>query len=131
MDVRALGPVAGLLGGLCWVARWLVDLAVGTAGWSDSLHWVGLGLLAVALAVVGSSLVSRSAWWLRLVVAVALPLLVWSIFSVLRGDGEAIGLGGSLGMLAVVLAAATLVAGRRTAAPGIERGGRHGSHAAR
>ena len=46
MNVRVLGPVAGLLGGLCWVVRWVADLAGTTGGWCDSLHWAGLGLLA-------------------------------------------------------------------------------------
>ena len=130
MDVRALGPVAGLLGGLCWVVRWLADAMGTTGGWSDSLHWAGLGLLLVALAVVGAGLVSRSALWLRLIVAAAFPLLVWSIFSVVRGEGDAIVLEGAIGLLAVLVATGFVLAGRRAAAP-VGSGGRHGSHAAR
>jgi len=131
MDVRALGPVAGLLGGLCWVVRWLADAAGTTGGWSDSLHWAGLGLLLLALAVVGAGLVSRSALWLRLIVAAAFPLLVWSIYSVLRGEGDAIALEGAIGLLAVVIAAGLVLVGRRAADPAVGGGGRHGSHAAR
>ena len=130
MDVRALGPVAGLFGGLCWVVRWLADAAGTTGGWSDSLHWAGLGLLLVALAVVGASLVSTSALWLRLIVAAALPLLVWSIFSVVRGGGDAIVLEGAIGLLAVVISTGLVVVARRAATPAVG-GGRHGSHAAR
>jgi hypothetical protein len=131
MDVRALGPVAGLLGGLCWVVRWLADAVGTTGGWSDSFHWAGLGLLLVALAVVGAGLVSRSALWLRLIVAAALPLLVWSIFSVVRGEGDAIVLEGAIGLLAVLVSTGLVLAGRRAADPAVGGGGRHGSHAAR
>jgi hypothetical protein len=133
MDVRALGPVAGLLGGLCWVIRWVGDLAGGAGGWGDSFRWAGIGLLAIALAVVGAALVSRSAVWLRLLVAVAFPLLVGSLYSVVRGGGDAVALEGVIGLLAVVLAAGSLVVSHRVAAPVVHRGGggARGSHAAR
>jgi hypothetical protein len=131
LDVRALGPVVGLLGGLCWVARWVADLAGVAAGWADAVYWAGLGLLAVALAVVGASLVSKSALWLRLIVAVAFPLLVWSIYAVVRGEGDAVALEGAIGLVAVVLSGVVVVVGRRGATPAPPRGGRHGSHAAR
>jgi hypothetical protein len=127
-DVRALGPVAGLLGGLCWVARWVADLTGTAADWADAASWVGLGLLAVALAVVGAGLVSRSALWLRLIVAVAFPLLVWSIYSVVRGEGSTVALDGAIGLLAVVLSLVYAVVGRRGATPAAPR---RGSHAAR
>jgi len=128
--VRALGPVAGLLGGLCWLLRWFVD-AGATSGWSGPLHRVGLGLLVVALAAVGAGLVSRSPLWLRVVVAVAFPLLAWSLYSVIRGDGHGVALDGAIGLLAVVCSAAAAATARRTAAPAVSRGGRHGSHVAR
>ena len=131
MDARALGPVAGVLGGLCWVIRWVADTAGVASSCADTVQWAGLGLLAVALGVVGASLVSKSALWLRLIVAVAFPLLVWSVFSVVRGDGDAVALEGALGLLALVLSAVVVVVGRHGAAPAAERGGRHGSHAAR
>src|SRR5688572_32961931 len=121
MDVRALGPVAGLLGGLCWVIRWVGNLAGGAGGWGDSLRWAGIGLLAIALAVVGAGLVSRSALWLRLLVAVAFPLLVGSLYSVIRGVGDAVALVGAIGLLAVVLAAGFLVVSHRAAEPLVQR----------
>lgn len=132
MQVRALGPVAGVLGGLCWVVGWVADTAGVASSWSDTVHWAGLGLLALALAVVGAGLVSKSALWLRLLVAVAFPLLVWSVYSVVRGDGDAVALEGAIGLLAVVVSGAFVVVGRRGAeATAPSRGGRHGSHAAR
>ena len=129
--MRALGPVAGVLGGLCWVVRWVADMAGVAASWADPVRWAGLGLLAIALAVVGASLVSRSALWLRLIVAVAFPVLVWSLFSVVRGDGDAIVLEGAVGLLAIVLSVAVMVVGRRGAEPAAPRSRRHGSHAPR
>lgn len=132
--MRTLGTVAGLLGGSCWAARWGADLAGADPVWAAPAYWLGLALLALALATVGAGLVSRSAAWLRVVVAVALPLLVWSLYAVVRGSGESPGLDGVLGVLAAVLAGAALVTSRRSAAATTRpaaRGGRHGSHAAR
>jgi hypothetical protein len=131
VDVRALGPVAGVLGGLCWLALWVADVAGVAAGWAGTVHGVGLGLLMVALAVVGANLVSRSALWLRLIVAVAFPLLAWSIYSVVQGDGDSVAVDGAAGLLAVILSGVVVVVGRRGAAPAPQRGGRHGTHAAR
>lgn len=71
---------AGLLGGLLWVARLVAD--------NDVLRWAGLVLLAVAGAGAGAALVSSSASWLRLIVAVALPVLVWSVLEVLHEGGD-------------------------------------------
>ena len=75
-----LARLAGVLGGLCWLVR-------GVAG-VDALRWPGLVLLALALAGLGAGLVSSSAAWLRAIVAVAFPVLVWSVVEVLHGDGD-------------------------------------------
>jgi hypothetical protein len=98
MSLRVLAAVGGVLGGGCWVARWIA----GDPGWGEAAHWAGLVLLAVALAVVGAGLVSRSALWLRAIVAVAFPLLVWSVYTVVRGSGDGIGLDGVVGAVALV-----------------------------
>jgi hypothetical protein len=102
MSLRVFALVTGLLGGGCWVARWGADLAGSAPTWSDSVYWAGLGLLGLALACAGSALVSRSALWLRLIVAVALPLLVWSVYAVVKGDDDALMLDGVLGAVAIV-----------------------------
>ena len=106
MSLRVLSLIAGLLGGACWVARWGADLAGSTPGWSDTVYWVGLGLLRVALACVRGALVSRSAVWLRVIVAVAFPLLVWSVYVVVKGDSDAVTLDGVLGSVAIVASVA-------------------------
>ena len=129
MDLRPLGLVVGLLGGLCWVVRWVADEVGSPPGWGGQVQWVGLALLGLALAAVGAGLVSRSALWLRVIVGLAFPLFVWSVYSVLRGSGDDPAFDGVVGLLAVVLSVG-VVAARRSAAP-VARSGRHGSHAAR
>lgn len=126
-----LAPAAGLSGGLCWVVPGLADVLGSTPGWIGTFHWVGLVLLGLALAAVGSGLVSRSAPWLRAIVALAFPLLVWSVYFMLRGSGDDPAFDGAVGVLAVVLSVVAPVVSRRSAAvPSVQRG-RHGSHAAR
>ncbi len=127
MQTRAPSHLTGLLGGLCLVLRWLVDLG----SWEDPVRWVGLGLLALALAALGAGLVSSSAWGLRVFVAVAFPLLVWSLLSAVRGTGDATGLEGALGLVALVASGAAVVAARRGEEAAVEHGSRRGSHASR
>ena len=97
MSLRVLAAAVGVLGGGCWIARW----AAGDPAWGGAAHWAGLVLLALALAVVGAGLVSRSALWLRVIVAVAFPALVWSVYTVVRGSGDGVGLDGVVGAVAV------------------------------
>ena len=61
-----------------WVGRLVLDEEPAI------LFWVGLALLTVALAAAGASLVTKGTWWLRLIVAVALPALVLSLYSGIR-----------------------------------------------
>ncbi len=130
MSLRVLALVTGLLGGGCWVARWGTDLAGTPPTWSDTVYWVGLGLLGLALACAGGGLVSRSARWLRLIVALALPLLVWSVYAVIKGDDDAVTLDGVLGAVAIVGSLALFALALRHAA-GSEPPPRrsHGTHA--
>lgn len=129
MSLRVLALVTGLLGGGCWVARWGTDLAGSAPTWTDTVYWVGLGLLGLALACAGGGLVSRSAIWLRLIVALAFPLLVWSVYAVVKGDDDAVMLDGVLGAVAIVgsLALFALVGRHARHEPAPRRG--HGSHA--
>lgn len=88
MDLRTIARLTGVLGGLCWVVRWVLDLTGTGDGLLDVLQWAGLALLGVSLAGYGAGLVSRSAVWLRVIVAVAFPLLVWSVLEVFRDAGD-------------------------------------------
>ena len=129
MNLRTAGSVAGILGGLGWVARWGADLAGDDPSWGQPVRWAGLVLLVLALAVVGAGLVSRSALWLRVIVAVAFPLLAWSVYSVVRGTDDDITLDGILGAIACVAFVVALL--RRPQTRSQPDPGRHGSHAAR
>lgn len=104
MSLTRPAYVAALLGGLVWIARWLADAAL-TDGTSGLLHWVGTGLFALALAVAGASLVSSSAPPLRALVAVAFPLLMWSVVEFVRPADDALFLGllGALGASVAVV----------------------------
>ncbi|WP_193609737.1 hypothetical protein [Nocardioides lijunqiniae] len=112
MRLLLVARVAGVLGGLAWVVRHVAGV--------EELRWPGLVLLGVALAGAGAGLVSSSAAWLRLLVAVCFPVLVWSVVEVLHGSAE-----DSL----VDAAAGAAIA--LTCLVGVVRGGRRpaGSHA--
>ncbi len=128
MTVRVLAAVATLAGGFFWTIRWVADLVGISGGWSDAADLAGLALLALGLAGIAVGLVSESALWLRAIVAVACPLLVWSVYSVVRGNGDAVTLNGVLGVIAVLGALGPLRQARPTVTP-VRRA--HGSHVAR
>ena len=78
------------------MARYVVD--------QDGLWWAGVTLLLLSCAATGAGLVSSSAIALRLLVAVAFPALVGSVWWMVRdraGDGQLIdalaGCGGRAG----------------------------------
>ena len=112
--MRAAATVAGLLGGLCWVA----------ALWVDVLAWVGAVLLAVAVLGAGAGLVSRSAVWLRCIVAVCFLALVGSVVQVLRDSLDDRAVLAVAGAVAFVVAVVAL-----TRRPPVESRSR-GAHAA-
>lgn len=132
MKLRVLAAVTALLGGACWAARWVADLAGIGAGWADTVYLAGLVLLILTLAGVGAGLVSSSAAWLRVIVVIACPLLAWSVYSVVKGDGERVTLDGVLGA-AAMLAAFVVLARSRHSRPAEHHHARrhHGSHLAR
>jgi len=104
MSLRAVMVFCGAVGGLAWAARYVLDLAGTTQGTLvDALYWGGLALLAIALVGFGMGLVSKSAMWLRLIVGVAFPALVWSVLEVLRTGDEAL-VDGAFGAVVVVIA---------------------------
>ena len=131
MNLRALAVLAGLLGGACWAVRWILDLAGNDPSWGETAHWAGLGLLGLALAGVGAGLVSRGAVWLRVLVAIAFPLLVWSVYSTIRGTGDDVRLDGLLGVVAILGSAVPLVRSRGERPVDERPRRRQGSHSAR
>ncbi len=101
--MRAVAAGAGLLGGLCWVgALWVAQLAI-----------VGAVLLAIVVLGAGAGLVSRSAVWLRVIVAVCFLALVASVLQVLRDNVDEGIVLAVAGVAAVVVAA--LAVSRRPA----------------
>lgn len=99
MTLRSVATAFGLVGGLCWVIRAFSDQEV--------LGLIGLVMLGIAAAAAGAALVSSSAPPLRVFVAVAFPLLSWSVLEVARDAGEDRMVDGLFGGVAV---AAALVA---------------------
>ena len=95
MTLRSVATAFGLVGGLCWVVRVFVD--------QDALGWAGFVLLGVAAAAAGAALVKSSALPLRVLVAVAFPLLVWSVLEVARDAGSDRSVDGIFGAAAVVV----------------------------
>ena len=94
MNVRALARVCGLLGGACWVTR-----LVRGGEPADPLYWAGLALLFVAMFGLGTTLVSKGALWLQVIVGVAFPLLVWSVVEVLHSAGDPVVIDAVAGVL--------------------------------
>ncbi len=125
MDLRAIARWAGLVGGLIWLTRFVLDLAGAGQSVLSVLYWVGLVLLAAALASMGAGLVSSSATWLRAIVAVAFPLLVWSVLEVLHPAGNAYAIDGVFGLLAAVIAAVAIAKARPERPPRTRSAGAH------
>ena len=112
MDLRTIARLSGLLGGLTWVVRWVLDLTgAGDEAMLDAFYWGGLALLGVAMAGYGAGLVSRSAVWLRAIVAVAFPLLVWSVIEVLHDAGNPEAIDGVVGVALLALSGLGLARG--------------------
>lgn len=123
MDVRTLGSVAGIAGGACWLTRWILDLAGVSSEPREAVYLVGAVLLALAFVAFGMALVKSSALWLRLIVGVAFPVLVWSVLEVLhRAEPEPVD--GVFGL--AVAAISVLLLSRR---PRPEKSRRAGAHA--
>ena len=114
--------LTGLVGGLAWISVLVLDRADAGATLIDTLTWLGAFLLAVATLVAGASLVSRSATWLRVVVAVCFTVLVGSLVSLVTGTADDQVTYAAFGALALVVSVVVLARTERTRAPA-------GSHA--
>ena len=126
MDLHTLARLAGLVGGFCWVARFVMDLGGnGTGVVADGLYVLGLVLLAGALVAAGAGLVSTSTTWLRAIVAVAFPMLVWSVLEVLHEGGNPRAIDGVFGAVVAVVAAVQLTRSRPKRVRPTRRAGAH------
>ena len=125
-----LARVAGLLGGLCWVVRAVLDDGDGPESLINGLHYGGLALLVLALLGIGAGLVSGLVA-LRVLVAVCLVALAWAVLEFLHQQYADRGVDGVLGGLMTAYCLAGLVARRRDRGERPPRRPRStGSHAA-
>jgi hypothetical protein len=105
--VRTAAALAGLVGGLAWIVAFVLD-KTDHAGPGDFVAGLGLVLLAVATVAAGAGLVSRSATWLRVIVAICFALLVWSVLQVLSDGIDERLVQAAAGLAAVAIAGAVL-----------------------
>jgi len=120
MDPRTLARLCGVLGGLAWVVRWVLEANGAAQGLVGTAYGAGLALLAIALAGAGAGLAGTA--WLRAVVGVCFPVLAWSVLVVLHDGADPATVDGVLGVLALLVWVPLLRRSRRRA--------RLGSHAA-
>src|SRR4051794_39674797 len=122
---------AGVLGGLCWLARAILDDGNGPTSLIDALHWGGAALLVLALLGIGADLVSGLVA-LRVVVAICLALLGWAVLEFLHSQYDDRWVDGVVGVLVALYCVAGLVHRRRHPDDGQPRAPRRssGSHAA-
>jgi hypothetical protein len=130
VTLTTLARLAGVLGGLCWVGRAILDDGDGPASVIDALHYGGLALLVMSLLGIGAGLVS-GLFALRILVAVCLTALAWAILEFLHHQYADRTVDGVVGALMAAYCLAGLVANRRhhdDQAPDGHRS--RGSHAA-
>jgi len=117
--------VAGVLGGLCWLGQAAVNDYAAAESAVNALYWGGAALILVALVGLGAGLVSGAAW-LRLVVGLCFPLLVWSILEVLHAETSDGIVDGGFGLALALLCTASLLGGAvRDDDAAVPRGGTH------
>ena len=107
-----LTRLAGVLGGLCWVVRAVIDDGDGSESVVNALHYGGLALLVIALLGIGAGLVS-GLMALRGVVAICLLALAWAILEFLHQEYADRTVDGVLGALVAAYCLVGLLARRR------------------
>lgn len=123
MNLRTVAALAGVLGGLVWVARLVLDLAGVSDGALDVLYLAGGVLLVVAYIGFGAGLVGSSAHWLQVIVGLCFPALVWSVLEVARSDSPEL-VDGIFGA-GTVVASLAVIARERRRRPPARRAGAH------
>ncbi|WP_028650310.1 hypothetical protein [Nocardioides halotolerans] len=131
MSPTSLSRLAGILGGLCWMGRAILDDGDGPTSLIDGLHYGGLALLVIALLGIGGGLVSGLVA-LRVVVAICLVALAAAVVSFLHQQYTDRAVDGILGGLMVVYCIIGILVRRSRAADDAvaEHHRPRGSHAA-
>jgi hypothetical protein len=119
-----LARIAGVLGGLCWVAHVAVNDYAAAEAVANALYWGGAALILISLVGLGAGLVS-GAPWLRLIVGLCFPLLVWSIVEVLRAETSDDIVDAGLGLALALICTAALLGGAPKDDETAPRGGTH------
>ena len=119
MGLRVAAALAGLVGGLAWITVLVFDRASGRGVVVDALAWIGLFLLVIATLGAGASLVSRSAVWLRVLVAVCFAARAGSVLELLSESYDDLVVYAVFGAVAVVVSVVALARSERS----------HGGHA--
>ena len=122
MTPRTLAAALGLVGGVLLAgAGGLSFLAHRSSGWHGTIAVSGYAALLAALCLFGYGLVVRAPVWLRIIVPVAVPLLlasVWQVVDQAVDDGTDGWKGAAAThLLAGVLALVAAVVARRRTAP--------------
>jgi hypothetical protein len=129
MGLRIAVALTGLVGGLALITALIFDRASGGGVVVDALTWAGLILLGIATLGAGASLVSRSAVWLRVLVAVCFAALVGSVVELLTESYDDLVVYAGFGAVAVVASAVALARSERTAGGHVEAHRPGGTHA--
>jgi hypothetical protein len=124
MSTKTLVRIAGVLGGLCWIGQAAVNDYDAASAAANALYWGGAALILVALVGLGAGLVS-GATWLRLIVGLCVPLLVWSIIEVLHAEASDDFVDGGLGLALALICAAALLGDDGSEPETAPRGGSH------
>lgn len=116
--------IAGVLGGLSWLGQAAVNDYDAATPAVNALYWGGAALVLVALVGLGAGLVS-GATWLRVIVGLCFPLLVWSILEVLHTETSDDIVDGGFGLALALVCAAALLGGAPKDDDDAPRGGSH------
>ena len=130
VSLTTLARTAGILWGLCWMGRAILDDGDGPTSVIDGLHYGGLALLVIALLGIGAGLVSGLPA-LRLVVAICVVALAAAVVSFLHQQYDNRSVDGILGGLMVVYCVIGVLTRRsRDDSDSPEQPRTRGSHAA-
>jgi hypothetical protein len=117
--MRALACAAALLGGACWVVRYVTDLEV--------LYWAGLVLLGIAALLAGLAAVPKAPSWLQAIVGIGSVGLFWSVTMTLHTAASDAVVDLVIGVLAILVFGYVAVRLRTAEKP--VKGRRVGTHA--
>lgn len=98
MTANRVASVAGVLGGVSWLAKVGLIWANGGTNTDEGivavLYLAGLLVLAIAALAAGYAVVTTAPIWLRVVVSVATLALFWILYSVIDSAAQAMYSGG-------------------------------------